>query len=163
MVLYIAKEIRIALVGQDNVEFGGCEQSELYNIILSLMNEYDYIEFNTGYGNAFERTASDIAKNLLLGLTNKTGAINLWLPYKTLEHVQNRRYYEAFFDWILFCSNKKKRSALKKRDRELIKYSDLIIFYMPNGRSAARQMKLAQRQKKRYINIAENVQSSISN
>ena len=39
--------------------------SHLYNTILALVDGYDYIEFNSGYENAFERTAMDIAKNIL--------------------------------------------------------------------------------------------------
>ena len=39
--------------------------SHLYNTILALVDGYDYIEFNSGYENAFERTATDIAKNIL--------------------------------------------------------------------------------------------------
>lgn len=101
MVFNIAKEIRIALVGQDGMELGAREQSDLYNIILALVDDYNYIEFNSEYKNTFECTATDIAKNILLGRTEKVGAINLWLPYKTPEHIQNRKYYEAFFDWIV--------------------------------------------------------------
>lgn len=65
MVFDIAKEIRIAFIGQDGMELGAREQSDLYNTILALVDGYDYIEFNSGYENAFERTAMDIAKNIL--------------------------------------------------------------------------------------------------
>lgn len=152
--LNIAREIRVAFVGQDGVELGVHEQSDLYNIISGLVDDYDYIEFNSGYGNAFERTASDMAKNVLLGRADNSGAINLWLPYRTPEHIQNRKYYEAFFDWVVFCSERQRRYAHKKRDRELIRYSDLIIFCIKRGRLEKRLIKIARKQKKRYINIA---------
>ena len=112
--LYIVKVFRIAFIGQNGVELGDQGQSDLFNIISGLVDAHDYIEFNSGYGNIFERTAADIAKNILLGRTDKFGAINLWLPYKTSEHIQNRKYYEAFFDRILFCSRKQKKSAHRK-------------------------------------------------
>lgn len=157
VVFFIAKKIRIAFIGQESAKLGAREQSDLYNIILGLVDDYDYIEFNSGYGNPFERTASDIAKNILLGRNDKVGAINLWLPYRTPEHIQNRKYYEAFFDWVVFCSERQRRSAHEKRDRELIKYSNLIIFCINEEHSEKRRIKIAQKQKKRYINIARNI------
>ena len=152
--LYIVKVFRIAFIGQNGVELGDQGQSDLFNIISGLVDAHDYIEFNSGYGNIFERTAADIAKNILLGRTDKFGAINLWLPYKTSEHIQNRKYYEAFFDRILFCSRKQKKSAHRKRDRELIKYSDLILFCIQEAPPSKKQIRLAHRKKKCYINIA---------
>ena len=107
--------------------------SHLYNTILALVDGYDYIEFNSGYGNAFERTATDIAKNILLGRTEKAGTVNLWLPYRNTEHIQNHKYYEAFFDWIVVYSEKQSKTAVKKCKKELIKYSDLIIFAYRKG------------------------------
>ena len=87
------------------------------------------------------------------------GMTTVWiLPYPTAELHNNTENFEAYYDEIEICgsaASSHPKGAFQIRNRQMVKRSDLVVFYVDHtGGGAYQTMRYAQKEKKNILNLA---------
>ena len=83
----------------------------------------------------------------------------IWiLPYPTAELRNNMENFEAYYDEIEICgsaASSHPKGAFQIRNRQMVKRSNLVVFYVDHtGGGAYQTMRYAQKEKKNILNLA---------
>ena len=83
----------------------------------------------------------------------------IWiLPYPTAELRNNMENFETYYDEIEICgsaASSHPKGAFQIRNRQMVKRSNLVVFYVDHtGGGAYQTMRYAQKEKKNILNLA---------
>ena len=133
-------------------------QAQLEKVIRDLLISKDYVEFLVGRSGEFDLLASSVVRKVKREFRDDNSALILVLPYITAELKNNEENFIKYYDEIEIChesSGAHFKAAHQKRNRIIVSRSDLIIFCVEHNSGGAYQtMRYAEREKKKYINLA---------
>ena len=97
--------------------------------------------------------------NASSGLVRDDNSSLIWiLPYPTAELRNNMENFETYYDEIEICgsaASSHPKGAFQIRNRQMVKRSNLVVFYVDHtGGGAYQTMRYAQKEKKNILNLA---------
>lgn len=136
-----------------------CEE-ELSSVIKRLISENEYVNFYVGRNGEFDTFVSSCVKRVAREWGNDNSSLILCLPYSTADYRNSLKYLEDFYDEIEICEKSSGvhfKSAIRIRNRELIKSAELVICYVCRENGGAFQaLNYAKKLGKTVINFAED-------
>ncbi len=149
----------VAFFGHRYIENPSLFEKQLQNLIQRLIDENEFVEFLVGKNGDFDRIVSSIISRLQKERDDNSSHI-LVLPYSTTEYLNNKKYFEDFYNEIRISYTAEighPKSAFLKRNREMIDLSDLIVCYVRKNKGGAYQaLKYATASGKIIINLAND-------
>lgn len=133
-------------------------ETKLYEVIENCLENVEEAVFYVGGRGEFDRMAAKTvraAKN-----RHKEKKIRLYLvePYMRAELNEEKEYYEEFYDGVIIpseLSGVHPKSAITKRNRLMVDWSDLVIAYVYRDfGGAAETLRYARKKEKIIINLA---------
>lgn len=136
-------------------------EEQLEDHIRKLLMEHEYVDFLVGRNGDFDQCVSSSVLRVRKSYRDDNSSLILVLPYPTSEYVNNKNYFEEYYNevQISFAASKAHpKSAFQIRNREMVDRADLIICYMENKEGGTRQtVKFAMEKEKNIINLAEEM------
>ena len=128
-------------------------------LVHALILEKEYVEFLVGRDGDFDQIVSSAVKRQKRLVRDDNSSLVWILPYPTAELCNNMENFEAYYDEIEICGNAASshpKGAFQIRNRQMVKRSDLVVFYVDHTSGGAYQtMRYAQKEKKNILNLAE--------
>ena len=133
-------------------------QAQLEKVIRDLLISKDYVEFLVGRSGEFDLLVSSMVRKAQREVRDDNSALVLVLPYMTAELRDNERNFSEYYDEIEICHESSIvhfKGAHQIRNWTLVCRSDLSVFFVERKSGGAYQtMRYAEREKKKYINLA---------
>ena len=127
-------------------------------LVHALILEKEYGEFLVGRDGDFDQIVSSAVKRQKRLVRDDNSSLVWILPYPTAELCNNMENFEAYYDEIEICGNAASshpKGAFQIRNRQMVKRSDLVVFYVDHTSGGAYQtMRYAQKEKKNILNLA---------
>jgi hypothetical protein len=126
--------------------------------IRKLINEKEYVDFLVGRNGDFDICAASSIYRVRKNYRSDNSSLILVLPYMTAEYNNNIKYFEEFYSEIEIsytASKSHPKSAIVKRNREMVDRADLIICYIEHNEGGAyKTINYAKSKNKKIINLA---------
>ena len=139
-------------------------EDKLEEIIRSLIEGHEYVDFLVGKNGEFDQLVSSTVRRTRRVYRDDNSSLVLVLPYATSEYLNNQQYYEEYYDDIdvsFSASGAHPKAAIQTRNREMVDRSDLVIFFVEHKSGGAYQtMQYAQKKGKTIINLAAEEEDS---
>lgn len=133
-------------------------QMRLEKLIRNLLLSEDYVEFLVGRSGEFDLLVSSAVQKAKKEVRNDNSALVLVLPYITAEFKYNEKNFSEYYDEIEICHESSIvhfKGAHQVRNRTVVSRSDLSVFFVEHKSGGAYQtMRYAEREKRKYINLA---------
>lgn len=134
-------------------------ENSLEQIIQTLLQENEYVEFLVGRDGEFDQIVSSAIRRCKREYRSDNSA-HIWvLPYLTAEFRDNEESFRNYYDEIEVCeaaAGSHYKNAHQTRNRAMVDRSDLVVFCIQHESGGAWQtMKYAKKQSVPYINIAD--------
>lgn len=127
-------------------------------LVHALLLEKEYVEFLIGRDGDFDQIVSSAVKRQKRIVRDDNSSLIWILPYPTAELHNNTENFEAYYDEIEICgsaASSHPKGAFQIRNRQMVKRSDLVVFYVDHtGGGAYQTMRYAQKEKKNILNLA---------
>ena len=127
--------------------------------VISIINENKYVDFLVGRNGEFDRCVSSVIRKVQKNHRDDNNALILVLPYPTAEYINNIECFDDYYTDVEIsykASKSHPKSAIQKRNREMVDRADLIICCIEeNTGGAAKTIKYAYKRNKAVINIAD--------
>ena len=127
-------------------------------LVHALLLEKEYVEFLVGRDGDFDQIVSSTVKRQQRLVRDDNSSLIWILPYPTAELRNNMENFEAYYDEIEICGNAASshpKGAFQIRNRQMVKRSNLVVFYVDHtGGGAYQTMRYAQKEKKNILNLA---------
>lgn len=127
-------------------------------LVHALLLEKEYVEFLVGRDGDFDQIVSSAVKRQKRIVRDDNSSLIWILPYPTAELHNNTENFEAYYDEIEICgsaASSHPKGAFQIRNRQMVKRSDLVVFYVDHtGGGAYQTMRYAQKEKKNILNLA---------
>ena len=118
------------------------------DLIRKLLLEKEYVEFLVGRDGDFDQIISSAVKRLKRLVRDDNSSLVWILPYPTAELRDNMENFEAYYDEVEICGSSARshpKGAFQIRNRQMVKRSDLVVFYVDHtGGGAYQTMRYAQ-------------------
>ena len=137
-------------------------ENRLEQLIRTLLQEHQYVEFLVGRDGEFDQLVSSTIRRCKRECRSDNSS-HIWvLPYVTAEFRDNeesfRDYYDEIEVWEAAAGGHYK-NAHQTRNRAMVDKSDLVVFCIQRGSGGAWQtMKYAKKQGKNYINLNDQME-----
>ena len=119
-------------------------------LVHALLLEKEYVEFLVGRDGDFDQIVSSAVKRQKRIVRDDNSP--------TAELHNNTENFEAYYDEIEICgsaASSHPKGAFQIRNRQMVKRSDLVVFYVDHtGGGAYQTMRYAQKEKKNILNLA---------
>lgn len=139
-------------------------EGKMEELIRSLMNGHEYVDFLVGKNGEFDQLVSSTVRRTKRVYRDDNSSLVLVLPYATSEYLNNQQYYEDYYDDIevsFSASRAHPKAAIQTRNREMIDRSNLVIFFVEHKSGGAYQtMQYAKKLGKTIINLASEENDS---
>ena len=137
-------------------------ESRLEQLILTLLREHEYVEFQVGRDGEFDQIVSSVIRRCKREYRSDNSA-HIWvLPYLTTEYRDNEESFRDYYDEIEVCevaAGSHYKNAHQTRNRAMVDRSDLVVFCIQHESGGAWQtMKYAKKQGKPCINLNEQLE-----
>ena len=133
-------------------------EKALEELIGSLLQSKEYVEFLVGRNGDFDQLVSSTIRRCKREIRNNNSA-HVWvLPYVTAEYRDNEEDYRAYYDEIEVFSSAGShyKAAFQARNRSMVDRSHLVVFFVERKEGGAYQtMRHTIQQGKDYINLAD--------
>ena len=127
-------------------------------LVHALLLEKKYVEFLVGRDGDFDQIVSSAVKRQKRLVRDDNSSLSWILPYPTAELCDNMEIVEAYYDEREICGSvagSHPKGAFHIRNRQMVKRSDLVVFYVNHtGGGAYQTMRYAQK-KKNILNLAQ--------
>ena len=147
-----------ALIGQYLQEEKTAEEFNSYYRIYEKYGQDYGVEFLVGRDGDFDQIVSSAVKRQKRIVRDDNSSLIWILPYPTAELHNNTENFEAYYDEIEICgsaASSHPKGAFQIRNRQMVKRSDLVVFYVDHtGGGAYQTMRYAQKEKKNILNLA---------
>ncbi len=151
--------LTIAFFGHRYIDNQVKVQECLEKIILNLIDDNEYVNFLIGRNGEFDQCVSSVIRRLQKNHRDDNNAFTLVLPYPTAEYMNNKECFDNYYNDVeIFykASKPHPKSAIQKRNCEMVERADLIICYIKeNTGGAVKTVRYAHKKNKTVINIAE--------
>lgn len=132
-------------------------ERKVSDLVRSLMQEHDYVDFLVGRDGEFDQIVSSEIRRVKRE-DYKPNCSLIWvMPYVKAEYIQNQASFESYYDEVEICSESCRvhpKAAIQKRNRNMVDRSDLIVCYVTNNSGGAyKTMVYAKNTQKTIINI----------
>ena len=132
-------------------------EKRLESIIRYLLQEKEYVVFQVCRDGEFDQTVSSTICRCKRTIRDDNSA-HVWvLPYETAAYRENEEAFLNYYDEITICEASAKvhyKRAYQIRNQEMVKKSDLVIFYVQHESGGAWQtMRYTRRLGTPYLNI----------
>lgn len=128
-------------------------------LVHAMLLKKEYVEFLVGRDGDFDQIVSSAVKRQKRLVRDDNSSLVWILPYPTAELRNNMENFEAYYDEIEICdsaASSHPKGAFQIRNRQMVKRSDLVVFYVKHTSGGAYQtMRYAQKEKKNILNLAE--------
>lgn len=149
----------VSFFGHRQIYNSSVINKKLEKIIYKLLIENEYVEFLIGRNGEFDILVSSIIHMYKRNLRSDNSAHILILPYITSDYMNNKNFFDNYYDEIEICglsAKKHFKSAYQIRNKSMVDRSDLIIFYIEHNWGVAyKTMNYAKKTGKKFINIFE--------
>ena len=149
----------ISFFGHRYIENPLSLQNILEKLIEKIIDENEYVDFLVGRNGDFDIIASSAVRRVRKNHRDDNSSLILTLPYNTAEYKNNKQYFEEYYNDVRISFSAElahPKSAIEKRNFEMIDMSDLIIFYVTNTQGGAyKALKYAEKSGKNIIKIAK--------
>ncbi len=130
-------------------------EQKLRKLLLSILDNNEYIEFYVGYDGDFDIMASSVLKNIKRTLSYDNFSINLILPYMRKNMDMLEKYYDSVMIPLSLRFTHPKR-AIIERNQWMIEKSDILICYViKNEGGAAKALNYAEKNNKYIFNLSK--------
>lgn len=102
-------------------------------LVHALLLEKEYVEFLIGRDGDFDQIVSSAVKRQKRIVRDDNSSLIWILPYPTAELHNNTENFEAYYDEIEICgsaASSHPKGAFQIRNRQMVKRSDLVVFYV---------------------------------
>ena len=127
-------------------------------LVHALLLEKEYVEFLVGRDGDFDQIVSSAVKRQKRIVRDDNSSLIWILPYPTAELHNNTENFETYYDEIETCgsaASSHPKGAFQIRNRQMVKRSNLVVFYVDHtGGGAYQTMRYAQKEKKNILNLA---------
>ncbi len=127
---------RVAFIGHRETDEHREIEKRLTEIIVELLNEKEYVEFQIGRNGEFDIFAASCIKNIQKKVGKNNSSLTLILPYP----VADIEYYEKYYDSIFIpekASLAHPKGAITKRNEWMTENSDLLVAYVRRDKGGA--------------------------
>ena len=133
--------------------------SNIYNIVLHLLESKEYVEFLVGRNVVFDQLVSSTVRRVKRNFRDDNSALVLVLPYLTAEYENNHQSFHEYYDEIEICQDAAEghyKAAIQVRNREMVDRSDLVVCCIAHHSGGAYQtVEYARHQGKENGNLAD--------
>ena len=138
--------------------------SRLEQLIRTLLQEHQYVEFLVGRDGEFDQLVSSVIRRCKREYRSDNSS-HIWvLPYLTAEYRNNEGSFRDYYDEIEVCeaaAGCHYKNAHQTRNRAMVDRSDLVVFCIQHASGGAWQtMKYAKKQGKNYINLNDQMEGA---
>ncbi len=117
--------------------------------------------FLVGRNGEFDKYVASAIRQIKKASLKYNCELILVLPYLTAEFLNNKASFENYYDSVILSHTASKahpKSAIQIRNKDMVDQADLIICYIENNFGGAyKAIKYAEKQKKKIINLAEDL------
>ena len=136
-------------------------ENRLEQLIRTLLQEHQYVEFLVGRDGEFDQLVSSTIRRCKRECRSDNSS-HIWvLPYITAEFRDNEESFRDYYDEIKVCeaaAGGHYKNAHQTRNRAMVDKSDLVVFCIQHEKGGAWQtMKYAKKQGKNYINLNDQM------
>ena len=128
-------------------------------LVHALLLEKEYVELLVGRDGDFDQIVSSVVKRQKRLARDDNSSLTWILPYPTAELRNNMENFEAYYDEIEICGSaagSHPKAAFQIRNRQMVKRSDLVAFYVNHtGGGAYQTMRYVQKEKKNILNLGK--------
>ncbi len=152
----------VAFFGHRHIDNPFKVEELLEEQIRKLVGEKEYVEFLVGRNGEFDRCVSSSVLRVRKKYGDDNSSLVLVLPYPTAEYINNKNYFEDYYNDIEISHSASKahpKAAIQIRNREMVDRADLVICCIEHNEGGAyKTIKYASEQNKRIINLADCVE-----
>ena len=152
------KPYTVSFFGHRIIEDFNRVEKKAETLIRDLILQKEYVEFLVGRDGDFDQIVSSTVKRQQRLVRDDNSSLIWILPYPTAELRNNMENFEAYYDEIEICGNAASshpKGAFQIRNRQMVKRSNLVVFYVDHtGGGAYQTMRYAQKEKKNILNLA---------
>ena len=139
-------------------------ENRLEQLIRTLLQEHQYVEFLVGRNGEFDQIVSSTIRRCKRECRSDNSA-HIWvLPYITAEFRDNEESFRDYYDEIEVCETAAVghyKNAHQTRNRAMVDRSDLVVFCIQHASGGAWQtMKYVKKQGKNYINLNDQMEEA---
>ena len=139
-------------------------ENRLEQLIRTLLQEHQYVEFLVGRNGEFDQIVSSTIRRCKRECRSDNSA-HIWvLPYITAEFRDNEESFRDYYDEIEVCeaaAGSHYKNAHQTRNRAMVDRSDLTVFCIQHESGGACQtMKYAKKKGKSCINLNEQLEEA---
>ena len=146
----------VSFFGHRNIDNPFPVEDALNDLIRSLLQSKEYVEFLVGRNGDFDQLVSSAIRRCKREIRDNNSA-HVWvLPYPTADFRDYEEDYRAYYDEIeIFNSGDKHyKAAFQARNREMVDRSDLVVFFVERNEGGAYQtMQYAMKEGKACRNL----------
>ena len=136
-------------------------ESKLATLTRKLLSTGYYIEFLVGRDGDFDQIVSSTIRAAKRAASDNNSALVWVMAYPKAEYANNAQSFEDYYDEIEVsdaASRSHFKAAIQIRNREMIDRSDLVVCFVERKSGGAfAALQYAQKQKKKVINLAEDL------
>lgn len=130
-------------------------EKQVIRLIREILDSNDYVEFLVGRNGEFDQLVSSSIRLVKRDGSGEKCSHTLVLPYESAEFQKNRQAFYKYYDEVELFSEFGKthfKTAIQKRNREMVDRSDLVVFYLERRSGGAYQIyQYANKQGKRLL------------
>ncbi len=140
---------RVAFIGHREIHDGDLD-GELDKILAELLEKHEYVEFYVGRNGEFDIRVASAVKRLKKAFGRANSSLILALPYP----MKDQKYYEEFYDEVIFPVDTHPKGAITKRNEWLMQNAELLIAYVYKEGGAMTAMQYAEKRGVPVLNLA---------
>ena len=133
-------------------------EQQLEKQIRELLTKKEYVEFLVGRDGEFDQLVSSSVRRCKRAIRDDNSALVWVMPYETAEYRDNEDAFHNYYDEVEVCAASAGghfKGSHQKRKRQMVDRSDLVVFFVERETGGAYQtMRYAEKNGKRYINLA---------
>ena len=152
---------RVSFFGHRYIDDFNIASKMVEDIIYSLIQKHEYVEFMVGRDGDFDQIATSAIKQVQKNYAENRCDITWVMPYLKAEYSNNAESFDKYYDYVIVCSKSNKvypKQAIQVRNRYMVDHSDLVVFWVERLTGGAYQtMEYAKSQRKETINLSINI------
>lgn len=151
----------VSFFGHRYIDNYGRIEGKLATLTRKLLSTGYFIEFLVGRDGDFDQIVSSTIRAAKRAADDNNSALVWVMAYPKAEYANNAQSFEDYYDEIEVsdaASRSHFKAAIQIRNREMIDRSDLVVCFVERKFGGAfATLQYAQKQKKKVINLAEDL------
>ena len=148
----------VSFFGHRQIDNFTAVEQRLEELIRELIATKEYVEFLVGRNGEFDQMAASTVLRMRRVLRDDNSALVLVLPYPTAEFLNNQTAFENYYTDIEVSDAAARghfKSAIQRRNREMVDRSDLIVCCIERKTGGAYQtVQDAKKMEKHIVNVS---------